>query len=126
VPQPHPFDAIRAWSELNDAQLQAAFDDSAKTVVLEASRLLLDASLESNAVTRETFCEIVRDLRNSMQLGSRALGDAIILSRDLLDVGDVTGAMEAFESFLSKCTWPRYREIALSEIRALREAHKNT
>ena len=119
----HPFDALNAWAQLSESELLRAFDDDARSVIVQSATMLWDVPIDTQAVTLETFPRLARELRESLRLGSRTLGDAISRSRARQDVGDVSGAKAAFEAFLTECTWPFYRELARNELRVLREKH---
>jgi hypothetical protein len=117
----HPFDALNAWAHIPETELLTVFDDDARSVIVQSATMLWDVPIDAQTITPKTFPRLARELRESLRLGSRALGDAIIRSRERQDVGDVSGAKAVFEAFLSECTWPFYRELAQSELRVLCE-----
>ena len=114
------FDALRGWHRSPEAELSAKFNAAAAGVIRDAASLLLNRDV--GTVTKANFPALVRQMNELIATGSRALGEAVADSGELVDAGKVEEARAVLRAFLASCTSPFYEKIARSRLDKLNEA----
>ncbi len=106
------FDTLRLWATYSDQELENIYSPESIVLTQKLISLLGDEVMSRRMIERSSFVEVVRELRDLLRNGSRALGDALANAGELKDSGDVVQAVQVLRAFISLCPSKFYADIA--------------
>jgi hypothetical protein len=111
--------AIQLLDNLGDLsyeELKEYFREDALELVRIMLLELTDSECLPDPMTPDIFAELIRKLRNTKRMWGRRLGDALILSADKAESGDLETAIIVLEEFMKICPSRYFKGHAQNQI----------